>query len=990
MNPRLLRAAAYPAVSAFALLSVACGGVTPAAVPPTTLPPIGVGPVVDKPQAPVLDPRLNEEYLLAQGVAVPKPDGYQSSTPPTVLGIGAKDPVSELLVVAGMSRWTLRGRDVKSGPSLPEPVDGVLAIPARLGGGYLFFGAKWLWRAETPLGPAKPFVYHAGDALAPVFGEDAIFLRASRSDLTRAFRMTDGSEVTPTFGSHASLFRVGDTVFSFTNAGAFLYTGKAPPKPIVTPDGKIFQLQATPTGAVAMTAKRSFDVDVLGTITPRNDGDPFPMNEEIPALPPEHLVAQGAVHLFPDGTILGDGDAVAFSEMANDDREERSSTMLRLFPRGAIESHQPITIAAENPENCRLFDGEGPTAHVVCTPRDGRGTRVLSLHSDGSHGPAELSSTTDGFDEGPGPEGAPTYWTSSCAGDRHADKWCVPNGDKWVDIDMPTAPSATFGIPNPAIGATKMAGLQRFYFADSAYATGDGAMTLLRRGEKEWRVERADATGTRLLYSLPAPKLAQNYRVLAATSAGALTLLQTISDDGPPGRRAPGLSETRIVRLDENGLVELTTLKRAGNHGHRILGVDAKDRLVESSDSGAHFRVVGAPPGGAPTIERCTAAGCFIGPLFRLWDGSERGFAWPAVAAGEVPAAPAPLAPATITCKLSGGPAKDALISTSATVAPDVPAMFPMMLAAGNLVRGGTLTTSTGTDFRVLLPFDTSGGLRSYLEPASNGAAGRSFRFMLPALPTDLSTPGAMIWGRPGPPPPAPAPGMVMGPRYPTQQAGFYIGNKSEAMQGVYDYALGRLTTKGDILAPFYGNGMAGNEMKYSLQRVTDGSPSKGVPYIDPIVALRGGRAEVVERVGSNLPPTVASPIRAGATALPPWSTLRPLGAPGCTSDGVRMLIEVPATWLEIGWDGAASGASKPGTANGGIAVVRATKDRLCLEAIDVALTTTDPSARLVPKEDAAPVRYAIARFGPSAAGQLATFHVGKFRSEPMTCTLAP
>lgn len=984
MNPRLLRAAAYPAVSACALLSVACGGVTPAAVPPTTLPPIGVVPVADKPHAPVLDPRLNEEYLLAQGIAVPKADGYQSSTPPTLLGIGAKDPTSEVLVVAGMSRWTLRGRDVKTGPAFPEPIEGVLAVPARFGGGYLFFGAKWLWRTETPLGPAKPFVYHAGDAVAPVFGEDALFLRASRSDLIRAFRMTDGSEITSVFGNHASLFRIGDTLFSFTSAGATVSTGKGPPKPIVTTDGKIFQLQPTPTGAVATTGKRTFDVDVTGTASPRNDGDPFPMNEEIPALPPEHLVAQGAVHLFPDGTILGEGDAVPFSELANDDREERPSSVLRLFPRGAIESHQPITIASESPENCRLFDGEGPTAHVVCTPRESRGTRILSLRSDGSHGPPELSSTSENFDEGPGPEGAPVYWSSSCSGDRQADKWCVPNGDKWTEIDMPPAPSAGFGMPGPNPGGGKMAGVQRFYFADSAYATGDGAMTLLRRGEKEWRVERADGTGTRLLYSLPAPKLAQNYRVLSATSGGSVTLLQTVEDDGALGRSF-GTSGARIVRLDENGLVELANLKRAGNHGRRILGVDTKDRLVESSDSGAHFRVVGAPPGGAPNIERCTAAGCFLGPLFRVWDGSERGFAWPVVAAGEVPPAPAALAPATITCKLSGGPAKDALISTSEAVAPEAPAMFPMMLAAGSLVRGGTLATATGTEFRVLLPFDASGGLRSYLEPAST-VAGRSFRFMLPALPTDLGTPGALIWGRPGPTPPPPAPGMMMGPRYPTQQAGFYIGNKSEAVQGVYDYAIGRLTTKGDTLAPFYGNGMAGSEMKYSLQRVADGSPSKGVSYTDPIVALRGGRAEVVERVGSNLPPTVASPIRAGSTALPPWSTLRALGAPGCTGDGVRMLLEIPVNWLAIAWDG----ASKPGSANGGIAVVRATKDRLCLEAIDVALATTDPSARLVAKEEAAPVRYAIARFGPSAAGQLATFHVGKFRSEPMTCTLAP
>gem|GEM_PF-3709162 len=990
MNPRSLRAfrSAAPlpggraAVSALALLLVACGGATPVAVTPTTLPTIGVRPAVDKPQATVLDPRLNEEYLLAQGVAIPKADGYQGASPPALLGVGAKDPASEVLVVVGASRWTLRGRDVKTGPDLPEPVDGVLPIPARLGGGYLFFGAKWLWRAETPLGPAKAFVYHAGDSLAPVFGEDVLYLRASRSDLTRAFRMSDGGEVTPAMGSHATLFRVGNSVFSFTSAGATLYTEKAPPKPIVTPDGKVVQLQATPTGAVAMSGKRSFDVDVTGVVTPRNDGDPFPMIEDIPALPPEHLAAQGAVHLFPDGTVLGDGDALPMSEVGMDDREERFASMLRLFSRGTIESHQSVTISSDAPESCRLFEGEGPAARVICTPRDGRGMRLFSLHSDGSHGPPELVSTSDSFDEGPAPEGAPVYWTSSCTGDRHADKWCVPNGEKWVEVDMPAAPPATFGVPGPAVGGGKMgiSGLQRFYFADTAFATGDGAMTLLRRGEKEWRVERVDAAGTRLLYALPAPKQAHNYRVLSATSEGVFTLLHSL-EDAVPRPSAP--AESRLVRLDENGLAELVRFKRVAAHGRRIFGVDAKDRFVESSDGGAHFRAVAAPPGGAPTIDRCTAAGCFLGPLFRQWDGGERGYAWPSVVAGEVPPAPpTAVAPVTLACKTAGGAAQESLISASEEEAPENPPMFPMTLATGALVRGGTLTTPSGTDFRVLLPFDVAGPLRSYAEAPSSTGNGRSMRFMLPALPNDLATPGALIWGRPGVVG-APTPGKVMG-RSLTQQAGLYIGNKAETVQGIYDYSVGRLTTKGDVLVPFYGNGMMASEMKYSLQRVADAAPTKGVSYTDPIVGIRGGRAEVLERVASNLPPTTAAPIRAGATALPAWSTLRPLGAPGCTGDGVRMLLEVPASWLDVAWEG------KTGTSTGGIAVVRATKDRLCLEAIDLALTTSDPAARLVAKAEAAPARYAIARFGPSAGGRLATFHAGKFRSEAITCSFLP
>ena len=139
----------------------------------------------------------------------------------------------------------------------------------------------------------------------------------------------------------------------------------------------------------------------------------------------------------------------------------------------------------------------------------------------------------------------------------------------------------------------------------------------------------------------------------------------------------------------------------------------------------------------------------------------------------------------------------------------------------------------------------------------------------------------------------------------------------------------------------------------------------------------------VLDRVATALGPL---------TRLAPWSSLTTADDPGCRADkkGYRALLSIdPSTWLAL------DPAGLPGVtlAKQGLALVRWGEERVCLEAVDVAVL--DPRRR----PDAPAGENLVVRWGapsaskaPSAEGTIGADAVGALRSmeltQPLTCSL--
>ena len=161
-----------------------------------------------------------------------------------------------------------------------------------------------------------------------------------------------------------------------------------------------------------------------------------------------------------------------------------------------------------------------------------------------------------------------------------------------------------------------------------------------------------------------------------------------------------------------------------------------------------------------------------------------------------------------------------------------------------------------------------------------------------------------------------------------------------------------------------------------AMGRGEDGS--NAVLVLDAAAPETAG-ASILDRVATTLGPLVK---------LAPWSSVTTADDPACRADkkGLRALVPMdPSTWLEL------DGAALPGVtfAKVGIALVRWSEERVCLEAIDVSVNDprrqaagenlvvrwTAPAGKAPPKDTAA---------GEGATGALRSLEL----MQPLTCSL--
>ena len=116
-----------------------------------------------------VDPTVHPARLLPETVD-------QTTTYGAEAGGGARVITAGLRVVTSP-----KGAIVAAEDRLPQPPQSTIALPERLGGGFLFVIGTTLWRADHWLGPAKPIFASASPMQAVVPGLDRVYVRAQSS-----------------------------------------------------------------------------------------------------------------------------------------------------------------------------------------------------------------------------------------------------------------------------------------------------------------------------------------------------------------------------------------------------------------------------------------------------------------------------------------------------------------------------------------------------------------------------------------------------------------------------------------------------------------------------------------------------------------------------------------------------------------------------------------------------------------------------------------
>ncbi|MCC6215856.1 MAG: hypothetical protein IT376_13410 [Polyangiaceae bacterium] len=158
--------------------------------------------------------------------------------------------------------------------------------------------------------------------------------------------------------------------------------------------------------------------------------------------------------------------------------------------------------------------------------------------------------------------------------------------------------------------------------------------------------------------------------------------------------------------------------------------------------------------------------------------------------------------------------------------------------------------------------------------------------------------------------------------------------------------------------------------------------PGSEAAATDALARAPGGELGVLRLPRALTPSTTDDPAillqpDAAPVALAPWSTLTPGSDAACGSvaGSWRAIVQVPAAWVRV--TGTFAPAERPPMS----AVVRWSPERVCLEAIEVALDT-------VAVGDAAVQPWVVATFGATARAAVLGYELGVEVRQPVECAL--
>lgn len=963
--------------------SVALLGACGPGAPPPAAPPAASGsppPVVAAPSpAPV------PEYALAPSVVARH-------------ALAPRGPGDDGGALVDGERYTVAGAVAEAGGQ-PLRLEGGVRVPSRLGGGFWFWSGGELLRAGsfagalTPLttlafrparvsfGPRLALVVAPGERalLDPATGQLAPIDPPALADWAVA---DDGTAVAVLHGGGVLVSRGGG---AWADVSAEV---REAPSQVRAIDGAAWV--TLPTGPALRFDARGHERFASAPAAAPPARPPGWTHADAPL---ERALRAGA-ELGERAAVVEASGSIARVDLVTGDVTSMSE---RVLPAGA-------TCTAVRTPTDILFVCEAGRASIVVA--GGAGQRPRLEKSFPGTGPFAVSA------------GGALLREGACNGELTLPRLCVRSTDgAWRELDVSSA------VERGDAGASSSR-VQRWVPADDGHAigvvTGDEPGLFDTRTGKHRAIAPAtfraalDATGPR------------------SVTAGGLDRAWTARADGA----LVGWSGDRAVTIAPDGMRVDGPFQLAlvWPVGPRALGQDSEGHLFQTLDHGQSWREVLAPAD-LPRLWRgavaCSDAGCHLGRWLRPgWRPTAPAPPSSAPPPPRPPRVAADVARPVVDCHELGPMTRRHAPPATETEGPGFGATT-VKLRTGDLAhsreRGPWAVVSAGAGTSAIpglralrhgkdvLLDDSDGGLG----PGA-GATPRT------AVWADAFTPGgaaesatlrfadlviaAHASGMPLPPT---SPGdeselavvPVLGTS-PSPAAGFVLEGNGPAvwlrtprpaalpiaLPGAADDALtvgaARLDERRLALLRVDGSGRAEvlvvDGGRAFRRLVIPGPPGADTLPSDALGVAPGGALAVLRLPRTWAPPSADDPallLAAGSPPAPlaPWSTLTPASAPECgdPAGSWRAIVQVPLAWVDV------RGTLAPAERHPMAAVVRWSRERVCLEALELVL---DPVA----VNDAAVQPWVVATFGARPRAAVAGRELGVEVHQEVECALAP
>src|SRR6478736_1835936 len=864
-------------------------------------------------------------------------------------------------------------------PDTTNRLMGGVPVPARLGGGFLFWEDA-LYYARSFGVPLEPVVDVPTNALGIEFGPDylLLFLEEQRP---RAFRLDPPRPV--------QLLPKGVIEVAARDDGRAVARDATGRALFSTDAGKSWKDVSSVFGSRVGGVRESGNE--IGFVTGHGksawlqaDGQfaTREFKEAPPATPPHWLTG--------DRLRRAVGLGLALPAMRALVGEGAGTTSVDLLTGEAT----PVKVAGPEGSNCMpvSLDDEGV---IVCTLYAKQTTSVIS-HALGAKPVVEKTF-----------QGMPQFLTgptlnvmASCSGTPMANMACVRRaGGVWAELRIAEEISKAW---HPLFWVPRESG-------------GVSAVMFESNQSSEPKLGLLDPSGNRVT-----PWVAEAGQTVPMLSPYEARLI--VRADGS----VHGYTGNGTISVDPNGYVTqekhmFTAITSAGPHA---LARDVVEHLWQTNDYGAHWQEVARPPfdaspevssgksnprpNGRATGITCSSMGCVLehpaGTGFWLRLG------WPE----DPPKAPEPNATTP-----NGSPAR-AIVAGPAMPKPALPKLHCVTRSGGPL-RVKTLP-SAPPSAQFVEPFDPQGRVQRFIVPKSPSPSDRFDRFdrfdrysesfQRAVLSTEVGHAGGVLWrggsetltlfisntGQALPiHPECPASGGYVDAR-----GKRFLGCDEENAAGfVEDLAAPKQPLFRAPAAMFFRESAPG------MRFFAPGESLFANP--DPIAVGRDGKPSILRLPPGDEPPTSDNPAwilskDAAPVELAPWSTLELATSPACAgNDGYRAIVQnVVKPWFEI------SGGSELRNASM-TALVRWNSERVCLEAVELGFTSlaregASPNAvaptapmsvrssmlRAAPRAALAPLLVsAVARFAGAQPGAAFVGTEGTARvREPANCEL--
>lgn len=534
-----------------------------------------------------------------------------SSRGAVVLALGSAGAYG---LVVDKTRVVVGRGEPRVAPDAAEgPLRGATRIPARFGGGFLFWSDRSLYRAEAFDAPLRPVVRVPDTVTTVSFASKFLLVRTQNGERwavalpsgeRRSVDPLGVADVEALDDGRSLAFNDQGTAFASTDGGEHWADVTA-------------RIRSSPTRVAVVDHELWLFESSGGALRLEPDGHLTSFDKQPPEKPPEirprdpkwrgREAALRAV--FQGGAAVDDATAIVVEEGDLVRIDVRTGAVVSIVP-GRLPPDslcRAVPTAADVLFACvsRSTNGTGAGAFVVSRTLDGESPVVEQSFGDGG----QFYAGDDGGLAFAGPCGGSAAPTSS-----HDETVCVRQpGGTWHERDISALQT------DAAAGDVRV--LRWVPRADGhVVALIDAQTPGVYDPETGNLVMLPDEARDLIGEGYSAPAFGGRYRKHTYARADAVSLDATWSFSGGGALRG-WKRQGGVIEIDADGRVHQSPyafeIRAAGPYA---LGRTKDGRLFQSSDHGATWVEVAGPPTGAGAVEMrsCTTAGCDLGAFYRV------------------------------------------------------------------------------------------------------------------------------------------------------------------------------------------------------------------------------------------------------------------------------------------------------------------------------------------------------------------------------------